>query len=171
MYQYPWGLYYKTFYGSNCCHIVMSQSVCHFLSLSPQSNIWGQGSIIPKQSHILDSALKVGSQSCPQILGQSGSDRKWHTLQLVMIWQQFLLKKFYRTGPHANRIISIGIFHLELSLFVIRFWWLILCSKIWLFFNLVKPTSKNGRIPNLDLFLLQHQWLLSCCHFYDFALN
>ncbi len=62
------GRYYKTFYGSNCCRIVISQSVCHFLSLQPQSNIWGQGLIILEYSHILDSALIVGSQSCTQIL-------------------------------------------------------------------------------------------------------
>jgi hypothetical protein len=36
------GLYYKTFYGSNCCCIVISESVCHFLSLPPWPNICRQ---------------------------------------------------------------------------------------------------------------------------------
>ncbi len=46
----PRGLYYKTFYGSNCCCIIISQNVCHFLLLPPQSNIWRQASIMPEQS-------------------------------------------------------------------------------------------------------------------------
>ncbi len=25
----PWGLYFKSFYGSNCCRIVISLDVCH----------------------------------------------------------------------------------------------------------------------------------------------
>ncbi len=37
------GLYYKTFYDHNCLRIIISQSVCHCRSLSPQSNIIGQG--------------------------------------------------------------------------------------------------------------------------------
>ncbi len=85
-----WGLYYKTFYGSNCCCIIISQSVCHFLSLPLQSNISRQGSIMPEQSPILESALIVGSWSCPQIIGQGGSDRKSQTLQLITIRQQLL---------------------------------------------------------------------------------
>ncbi len=40
----------KLLYGSICCRIIISQSVCYFLSLPPQSNIWGQGQIIPEQS-------------------------------------------------------------------------------------------------------------------------
>ncbi len=84
------GIYNKNFYCSNCCRIVISYTVCHFLSLPLQSNIWGQGLIIPEQSPKLDSALKVGSQSCPQILSQGGSDRKWQTFWLIRIRQQLL---------------------------------------------------------------------------------
>ncbi len=40
--QNTWGLYYKTFYGSNCCRIVISWGVCHFLSLPPWPNICRQ---------------------------------------------------------------------------------------------------------------------------------
>ncbi len=35
-------LYYKTFYGSNCCQNMISQSVCHSQSLPHQSNIFWQ---------------------------------------------------------------------------------------------------------------------------------
>ncbi len=34
-----WGLYYKTFYGSNFCCIVISQTVCHYQSLPTWSSI------------------------------------------------------------------------------------------------------------------------------------
>jgi hypothetical protein len=36
------GLYYKTFYISNCYRIAISKSICHFLSLPPLSTICGQ---------------------------------------------------------------------------------------------------------------------------------
>ncbi len=56
-----WGLYYKTFYGSNCCRIIIRQCFCHFLSLPPglifigktrrpllaQSPVWGSTLVSP----------------------------------------------------------------------------------------------------------------------------
>ncbi len=80
-----WDLYYKTFYGSNCCHIVINQSVCHFLSLSSWPNIRGQD-----QEPTISAESSMGLYSgmiepYPQILEKGGSDRKWQTLQLITI--------------------------------------------------------------------------------------
>ncbi len=84
------GLYYKTFYGSNCCRIVISQSVCHFLSLPAWPNICRQD-----QEPTISAESSMGLYSgmiepCPQISGQGGNDRKQQTLQLIMIRQQLL---------------------------------------------------------------------------------
>ncbi len=35
--------YYTTFYSHNCCRSIISQSVCHYHPLPPQSNICRQG--------------------------------------------------------------------------------------------------------------------------------
>ncbi len=85
-----WGLYYKNFYGSNCCRIVISQNVCDFLSLPPWPNICGEDQ---EPAIRADSSMGLYSgmmESCPQILDCGGSDRKWQTLQLITIWQQLL---------------------------------------------------------------------------------
>ncbi len=82
------GLYYKTFYGSNCCRIIISQSVCNFLSLPPRPNICGQDQ---EPTISADSSMGLYSgmiEPCLEILDQGGSDRKWQTLQLIMIQQQ-----------------------------------------------------------------------------------
>ena len=68
-----WGLYHKTFYGRNCCHIKISQSVCKSHSLPPQSNIWRQGWSLPEWNYLHDSTLMVGSKPCPQVLDQGVS--------------------------------------------------------------------------------------------------
>ncbi len=107
----PRGLYYKSFYGSNCCHIVISQSVFHFLSLPPQPNICG-----PDQEPTISAESSMGLYSgmiepFPQILDYGGSDRKWQTLQLILIRQQLLpqyspqkvdLTVNFKNGPGAD---------------------------------------------------------------------
>ncbi len=85
------GLYYKTFYGSDCCRIVISQSVCHILSLPSWPIICGQDQ---KRTISAESSMGLYSgmiEPYPQILDQGGSDRKWQTLQLITIQQQLLL--------------------------------------------------------------------------------
>ncbi len=78
----PWGLYYRSFYGCNCCHIVISQTVCHCQSLPPLSNICKQ---------FQDPTIRVKSrnglhsgrlQLCPQILDQHISDLQWQRVYL-----------------------------------------------------------------------------------------
>ncbi len=61
-------LYYKTFYGSNCCRIVISYSVCHFLSQPTWPNIRGQDQE-PTISWESSMGLYSGMiEPCPQIL-------------------------------------------------------------------------------------------------------
>ncbi len=54
------GLYCKTFYSCNSLGTVVSYSVCHFVSLSAKSNIFGPG----------QEPNRKGLEHCPQILGQ-----------------------------------------------------------------------------------------------------
>ncbi len=57
-----WSLNCKTHYCSNCCCIIISQSVCHYRSLLLQYNICGQGQSLPLWlSSIRNSTLVVGS--------------------------------------------------------------------------------------------------------------
>ncbi len=82
------GLYYKMFYNSNCCCIVIRQSVCHCHSLPPLEFSKG----------LLSGRL----QPCLQILGQSRSEQQWQTLadnntatftviKKLMIWAQIVV--------------------------------------------------------------------------------
>ncbi len=80
MSQAPEACNLKLFYSSNCCCIVTSQSVCLCLSVPPQYNICRQGWSLPQWSPLLDSTLMEGSQDCPQILDQGGSEWQWQTL-------------------------------------------------------------------------------------------
>jgi hypothetical protein len=48
-----WDLSYKTFYGRNCCCILLSYSVCHCHSLTIQTRLEVTGSI--KRSSLLQS--------------------------------------------------------------------------------------------------------------------
>ncbi len=61
------GLYNKTFYGRNCCCIVISQSVDNCYSPTPQSNIWRQGQepTIRVESHKMLHSGKL--QLCSQV--------------------------------------------------------------------------------------------------------
>ncbi len=53
----------------------ISQSISHWQSLSPQSNICRQRWSLPQWSNIWCSTLMVGFQRCPQILDKGG--REW----------------------------------------------------------------------------------------------
>ncbi len=82
----------------------------------------------------------------------------------------FILQK----AQNTNLIFLMGIFHQINNLVVIRYWWLILLIKIWLFLNqcnLHQNFSKILTIPNLCLFFLKRQWLLSFKQFCEFLLN
>ncbi len=62
LFSFFWGLYCKTFYGSNFCRIVLSLSVCHCQSLPPQYSICRQGMSLPECSRLQDLTLMVGCQ-------------------------------------------------------------------------------------------------------------
>ncbi len=92
--HYLLSLVQKIFFARYCYHVVISQSVCHLHSLLPlYSDICEKVWSLPEWSLLRDSTLIVGSQPCPQILVQGGSDRKWQTLQLISIGQQLRPKK------------------------------------------------------------------------------
>ncbi len=78
-------MYNKTFYVHNCCRIEISQSACHFHSLSPQSNNCRQDWSLSEWSPLQDNTLKLGSLPCPQILDQGGIEWQRQTLQLITI--------------------------------------------------------------------------------------
>ncbi len=64
-----WGLYYKTFYGSNCCFIVISQSVWLCMSLPPYPSLILKKDRIPTIA--VESCMRLHSsrlQPCLQIL-------------------------------------------------------------------------------------------------------
>ncbi len=58
------GLYYKTFYCSNCCFIVISQIAWHGQSLLHQSSVCSLGCRLPEWNLLWYSTLMVGSQPC-----------------------------------------------------------------------------------------------------------
>ncbi len=74
LHSQPWGLYYKTVYGSNFCRIIIGQCVCHLQSLPPQSNICGQGQEPIIISNSWEGLHSGRLQPRPQILDQGGSD-------------------------------------------------------------------------------------------------
>ncbi len=65
------GLYYKTFCDSNICRVALSQSVCHWQSLSTIVQF-----LLTTVEHTgvdhLTGTLIIGSQTWPQILDQGG---------------------------------------------------------------------------------------------------
>ncbi len=132
------GLYYKTFYGSNSCRIVISQSVCQFLSLPPWPNICGQDqepTISAESSMVLYSGM---IEPCPQILDQGGSDRKWQTLQLIMIRQQLLPQKVLQYRPGAC---------------VIKLFTAVQITAVFFFVQCYKTLKNNSRViyPNMTV--------------------
>ncbi len=82
------GLYYKTFYCRNCCHITKRETVCHCHSL-PRSLIFaGKDRSLPWEwSHVKGFTL-VGLYPCSQILDMGGSGWQQQTVSLSMIRQQ-----------------------------------------------------------------------------------
>ncbi len=61
------GLYSKRIYGNNFDRVVISQSVCSYQLLPPQSSICSQDWILPEQSPLRDLTIMVGSQTCHQM--------------------------------------------------------------------------------------------------------
>ncbi len=100
------GLYYKTLYGSNCCRIVISQSVCHFLSLPPWPNICWQDQEPAIGAESIMGLYSGMIEPCPQILDQGGSDRKQQTLQLITVRQQLLPYKVLQYRPQKKNARS-----------------------------------------------------------------
>ncbi len=74
------GLYYKTFYVHSVCRIVISQSVCHGLSLPQQSSICGQGLEPTIKGQSSDGLHSGRTQLQLQILDYGGRDRLANTL-------------------------------------------------------------------------------------------
>ncbi len=118
-----WGLYQKTFYSSNCCRVVISQSVCHFLSLPPWPNTCGQD-----QEPTISAESSMGLYSgmiepCPQILDQGRSDRKWQTLAYYDTATIIAIKSFVVQVPvviMAKVQLNIKLNYLKINLFSIK---------------------------------------------------
>ncbi len=86
-----------------------------------------------------------------------------------------VLPSFGRQNFWSNDIssLSVGMFHKENSLVVTRYWQLILLSKIW-WLLILSYKHQNDiilRIPNLRLFFMSLQWLLSYHQFFDYSQN
>ncbi len=99
------GWQYKTLNSSNCCYILIRQSVCHLHSLPPQSVIYWQGQepTITLQSR---KGLHSGNlQPRLQLLDQCGSEWKWQTLQLITIGNNYYSKKFNGTSPRQGSVL------------------------------------------------------------------
>ncbi len=83
-----------------CCCIIISQSVCHFHSFSPQSNNCRQGLS-------LEWSLLCGRHSNGKLLAMPTniSDWQWESLQLIEISQHTLgRKKFNSTSSQLPKI-------------------------------------------------------------------
>ncbi len=96
------GLYYKTFYGCNCCHIAISQSVCHCHSLSPQSKFCKQGQEvnIRVQSHKVLHLDRL--QPCPIYKTRVQVNGSGKHASLFQNGNNYDPKFFYSSGPRAK---------------------------------------------------------------------
>ncbi len=88
-------LYHKTFYRYNLFRTVVSQSVCHCQSLSPQSNICWQGWLVEQQS-----PTRIGSSLAQKYLNRwKLNDSVKHSslfcMVLVMDVKSFVLQASY----------------------------------------------------------------------------
>ncbi len=71
-------LHYISFFGRICCHIIISQSVCHCHLAPHKSTICRQGWSLQEWRPLKDSILTVGSHPCKPMLdqgGRNGSDK------------------------------------------------------------------------------------------------
>ncbi len=106
-YQVCRGLYYKTFYNSNCCRIVISQSICHFLSLSPWLNIcWqDQEPTISAESSmgLYSGMIEPFCQKYQTSVEVIGSGKHSSLLQYD---NNYCCKKFYSTGHRTGENVK-----------------------------------------------------------------
>ncbi len=101
------GLYNKTFYCSNCCRIVISQSVCYCQSLPPQPNICKLDLNLLEWSPLQNSPLCIASQPFLQILDQGGSSHNGKHSSLLQYGNNYCRKKFYSTGPRGKSFTGL----------------------------------------------------------------
>ncbi len=93
------GLYHKTFYGSNFCRIVISQSVFQCRSLLPQFNILGQVQASESESsHVRGSILVSSSLACKCLSRLEVTNCGKHS-SLLRYGKSYCCKMFYSTGP------------------------------------------------------------------------
>ncbi len=93
----PQSLYCNSFYGSNFCSVITSQSVCLFLS-HPRLILAGKARSLP-----------LDSGPCMQFLVKGGNEWQLQTLQLIAKRQQLRREKFHSRGPwsHFPRVTFI----------------------------------------------------------------
>ncbi len=91
-----WGLYYKTFYSHNFCHIVISWSVCHYY---PSLTFAGEAKCMPLEWSLIRGSTVIVCQSfaCKYQTRVEVTDRGNHS-SLSKYCSIYHCKKIYSTG-------------------------------------------------------------------------
>ncbi len=109
--QHSKGLYFKTFYCRNCCHITKSETVCHCHSLPPSLIFAGKDRSLLQVSSLVNGSTLAGSYPYLKILHMGELDGSGKQCRLVWYGNNYCSTMSCHTSPTISNFFQSVFFY------------------------------------------------------------